>query len=423
MALRLWCYILRLFVCLYLRAEFKRKQLKSSPAPENESIPITPEMLAVVASDDAPETEEPVTHKERLKDIDTCLQKAISDCAQGKISAKEFADICALLRKVENEPSISTHEAAKSSQQPSIEETYPIEDDNGFLVRVPADKLDSWTAADHDAPLTPAEEQFVENLLDNLYHKTVVKDKPSVTEPKASGGFNQSKAPLPPEQDRTVEKPIGCIPNSSYVPIPWYRNTKILAHLALGLIAAVLICSVIFAVVPGLPDPTAAVSSPHAANSAPSPAATTTPPPAASPAQTLSSPIQHPISGSLFCENTYAGDRIAPLTVDASGQPSGIGFYVKLRFPKSKTPVLAFFVRGGSKVDIDVPLGLFELVYASGTDWYGGEHLFGPDTQYFLADEQFDFYEEDGYINGWTVTLSKQINGNLDIDQIPADQF
>ena len=184
-----------------------------------------------------------MTHKERLKDIDTCLQKAISDCAQGKISAKEFADICALLRKVENEPSISTHEAAKSSQQPSIEETYPIEDDNGFLVRVPADKLDSWTAADHDAPLTPAEEQFVENLLESLYHKTVVKDKPSVTEPKASGGFNQSKAPLPPEQDRTVEKPIGCIPNSSYVPIPWYRNTKILNCRGFNLLRHICCCA------------------------------------------------------------------------------------------------------------------------------------------------------------------------------------
>lgn len=287
---------------------------------------------------------------------------------------------------------------------------YYVEAPNGMTVRVPADKLDSWVAADHEAPLTPAEEQLVENLLGSFYHKTTAEDKPSVTEPKTSRGFNQSKAALPSEQKRTVEKPIGYIPNSSYVPIPWWRSTKILARLGLVLIAAVLICSVIFVVVPGLPDPTAAVSSPPTVSTDPSPII-------------FPDPLPTPPNRKIFYSNPNFGEKIALLTIDATSQPASSGFYVKVRLAYTNTPLLTFFVRGGKEATVHVPLGTHEIFYASGTEWYGTDLLFGPDTSYFRADQLFKFYEEDDYVNGWTVTLGKQYDGNLDIDQISADEF
>lgn len=394
---------------------------------EVDSIPITPEMLAASASDDVPEAEEePMTHEERSKDIDACLQKAISDCAQGKISAKEFADICALLRQVENKPSISAQGVGKRNQQPTTEETYLVEDDNGFLVRVPTDKLDSWAAADHDAPLTPAEEQFKEKLLESIYHKTTTEDKSSAAGPKENRAYIQSKVVLPHEKDRTAEKPIGCIPNSNYVPIPWWRNTRIMARMALGLIGVTLICAVIFAIVPGLPDPTAAVSS------APTPSASSPPTPIESlslqerldlmqqHANNNNQPLPRPSNGWVAYSTYRYGERIAPLTINASSLTSD--FYIKLRRPDTKAEVVSFYIHGNTQKTVYVPLGSFEILYASGSDWYGTD-LFGPETSYCLFDELFDFYKEDDYINGWTITLEKQYNGNLDSNQISADEF
>lgn len=46
---------------------------------------------------------------------------------------------------------------------------YLMETDDGFLVRVPEDKMESWQKADHSAPLTPAEQRLKDRILDELY--------------------------------------------------------------------------------------------------------------------------------------------------------------------------------------------------------------------------------------------------------------
>lgn len=413
---------------------------------EVDSIPITPEMLAASASDDVPEAgEEPMTYEERSKDIDACLQKAISDCAQGKISAKEFADICALLRQVENKPSILAQGVGKRNQQPTTEETYLVEDDNGFLVRVPSDKLDSWTAADHDAPLTPAEEQFKEKLLESIYRKTTIEDKAPVTEPKASKDFNQPKVALPPEQNRTVEKPIDCIPNSSHVPIPWWRNTRIMARMALGLIVAVLLCAIIFAIVPGL-DPMVHLD----ANATPSPSANSEPP--LSPSQSLSiqerldhmeqgdftndKPLSKPYNGSIFYINPTYNGWVCPFVIDTHFSQSANDYYVRLRTFDTKEPIITFYVHSKSIVTVNVPVGLFELVYASGSKWYGEELLFGSDTKYYSANELFIFYDDGQSASGWELNIldgnsagsfricsDREYDGALDIEDTLANIF
>lgn len=116
-----------------------------------------------------------------------------------------------------------------------------------------------------------------------------------------------------------------------------------------------------------------------------------------------------------------SGDsRIAPLTIETRGD----GYYlVRLKDASSGRNVISVFIVGGRTVDVDVPLGNFELYYAYGDTWYGEESLFGPDTVYSKADELFDFYESDGYVNGWTVELYLQQNGNLDIETVSAEDF
>ena len=44
-----------------------------------------------------------------------------------------------------------------------------IEMEDGFLVRVPEEKMEAWQRADHRVPLTPEEQRFKERLLASLY--------------------------------------------------------------------------------------------------------------------------------------------------------------------------------------------------------------------------------------------------------------
>lgn len=420
------------FVFFYLHAEFKRKRLKLVQDPTGSSVPITPEMLDVSAPDDKPEVKEDMTQEERLKEIDACIHKAISDCAQGKISSKEFADICALLQQMKRESAVSAPGADEASPQPPAEETHLIETSDGLLIRVPVSKLDAWKKVDHDAPLTPAEEQLKEQILDSIYKK-------------AASGAEQSEISPGPVKDsgQAYDKTISCTPNSSYVPIPWWRSTKVLARLALGLIAVGVVCAAVFAIFPSL-DPTAAAP----ANATPSPSAIVTRPPAASvtlpplPSEYLSEeylsvqerldrfkeegqrpiePFPRPRNGHMLYSALHCGEKIAPLTLDASSLVTD--FCIKLRLPDTKAEVVSFYIHGGTKKTVYVPLGSFEILYASGTDWYGSQLLFGSETNYCLFDELFDFYVEEEYVNGWTITLAKQYSGNLDSTPISADEF
>lgn len=322
-----------------------------------------------------------------------------------------------------------------------------IENEDGSLVRVPADKLDSWQAADHDAPLTPAEEQLKERILTKLYgpKPSEASAQPPIPdiEPPQEEMSNEEKIlqmltrindrldklesaqpsvqepPPKKEPPAKAEEPIGYVPNSGHTYIPWWRSGKTMARLAIFLIGSVIVYTIIYAAVSSvstLVSPRTSASQPPIASAKPTP----TPSPTSS---TLPNPKITPFSGKIFFENSDSGDRIAPLTIDASGFPLSTGFFVKLRQPITKVTVLTFYVRGNTKPEVEVPLGIYEILYASGTEWYGEDLLFGPDTSYYLADELFEFYEEDGYVNGWTVTLDKKYNGNLDVDMITAEEF
>jgi hypothetical protein len=102
---------------------------------------------------------------------------------------------------------------------------------------------------------------------------------------------------------------------------------------------------------------------------------------------------------------------LAPLrVVTATGSPN---YYVKVVDWETHAARLVLFVRSGQTLSVRVPVGVYELRYAAGEKWYGEEYLFGPETAYRRADEQFDFRAEGEKVSGFTVELIKQINGNL----------
>ena len=82
-----------------------------------------------------------------------------------------------------------------------------------------------------------------------------------------------------------------------------------------------------------------------------------------------------------------------------------------------------YYVRAGGTLSVDVPLGTYEIYYATGNTWYGRNNLFGPDTVYQKCEGSFSFTEDVSGYNGWTLTLYPTFNGNMDTDIIDADDF
>jgi DnaJ-domain-containing protein 1 len=89
--------------------------------------------------------------------------------------------------------------------------------------------------------------------------------------------------------------------------------------------------------------------------------------------------------------------RVAPFKIQV---PEGRHYLVKLVNAYNGAPVMTVFVRSGTTAEVQVPLGNYEVRFASGTTWYGYESLFGPETLYSKADETFSFQRAGNTITG-----------------------
>ncbi len=112
-------------------------------------------------------------------------------------------------------------------------------------------------------------------------------------------------------------------------------------------------------------------------------------------------------------------EQIAPLEIET---PEGQYYFIKMVDTKTGKTVLNIFVHGGQDVVLNVPLGTYELKYASGEKWYGYEVLFGEDTAYNKVEDFFEFKIKNDYVYGYTLTLYNVEHGNLVTTPInPAD--
>lgn len=125
-----------------------------------------------------------------------------------------------------------------------------------------------------------------------------------------------------------------------------------------------------------------------------------------------------PAHGAIAWHNSK--DRVAPLQVQST---RGDSYLLRLYDYPSDSLVMSVFIRGGSTLDVKVPLGIYSIKYASGEKWYGDEHLFGPQTSYSKTDSTFNFRENGYQISGFTITLYKTVSGNLSTSGISKDDF
>jgi hypothetical protein len=84
---------------------------------------------------------------------------------------------------------------------------------------------------------------------------------------------------------------------------------------------------------------------------------------------------------------------------------------------------VVIFVLGGQRTEVMVPLGTYQIRYASGNTWYGENYLFGPETDYTKTDEDFAFRRTSNGYSGYTVTLYKVEHGNLSTTPIRPEDF
>lgn len=117
----------------------------------------------------------------------------------------------------------------------------------------------------------------------------------------------------------------------------------------------------------------------------------------------------------------FEGDAIAPFKIIT--KPQELFYFIKVVEWESKLPVLTIFIHSGQDVDILLPAGSYEIRFASGKEWYGEEHLFGPGTKYEKADQKFDFTISGRQIHGYTLQLIDQQGGNLRKVKMKADDF
>lgn len=108
--------------------------------------------------------------------------------------------------------------------------------------------------------------------------------------------------------------------------------------------------------------------------------------------------------------------EVAPLKLKTQ---YGSDYFIKVVEAATGRPVRSFYVRGGSILNVRVPVGSFELKYATGNNWCGERDLFGSGTRTLKADQTFQFTENEGY----TVELIARHGGNLRTEEISRGAF
>ena len=110
---------------------------------------------------------------------------------------------------------------------------------------------------------------------------------------------------------------------------------------------------------------------------------------------------------------------LAPLKIETSGEGY---YYFVLSRPGQNERYMTFFAIGGETLQVDVPLGTYELSYAFGKKWYGEDELFGEKTVYKKYDKELNFTVEDDHYKGYEIKM-KTKNNDLFANSISPDDI
>lgn len=114
------------------------------------------------------------------------------------------------------------------------------------------------------------------------------------------------------------------------------------------------------------------------------------------------------------------GEKLAPLSFKTN---PGTNYLVKMVNLQTGLETGYFYIQGGMPFKTDVPLGKYEIRYASGKNWCNSTVYFGAETVFSKADQPFEFTYENGQYMGYEVELILQARGNLNTPTIDRSAF
>ena len=126
--------------------------------------------------------------------------------------------------------------------------------------------------------------------------------------------------------------------------------------------------------------------------------------------------VPMPYSGSARQYFSGYTPRPIKLTIKTSGSKN---YFIKWSRPNQKDALFDVFIRAGNIEVVKVPVGRFELRWATGENWYGYDKLFGTKTQYSTANKVFNYKNDYTY----SITLYSVSDGNLSTRRITPDKF
>ena len=140
-------------------------------------------------------------------------------------------------------------------------------------------------------------------------------------------------------------------------------------------------------------------------------------------------------NGKLIITPSY--ERVCPLEIKASSDADCYVYLKYVRAPSSTTvdsevlsgksspyeSNMAFYVQSGETVEVDVPIGVYKLYYATGDVFYGKKDLFGSTTNCYTSIELLEFAADNTHYKGCSLTLYKVVNGNYSTNSISEGSF
>lgn len=131
-------------------------------------------------------------------------------------------------------------------------------------------------------------------------------------------------------------------------------------------------------------------------------------------------PVGFPANGTKI---NYTNDlSLAPFEIKTPTESYARYYYICL-CDEFGEKVIGLYVHGGETVEVDVPLGEYQMYYCCGNEWYGGDALFGSRGAYAKSDEMIVFDFDGEYFNGHTISLEKVAYGNFETENINFNAF
>ena len=107
--------------------------------------------------------------------------------------------------------------------------------------------------------------------------------------------------------------------------------------------------------------------------------------------------------------------------VTLTSPQSDSDYLIKFENKDTGKKVALVFLSSGEKVQVALPLGTYEVKWASGREWNGLEYLFGPETLFARLENYIALEKREKEVTAYTLMFG--IDGNIRTESISREDF